>query len=99
VKGKTVALVVAEEPADVPVPGVLDLPEADAVQALEDAGFEVEVEDAPVETPDEDGIVVDQEPGPETPRPRGATVTITVGRFEPATEPTPSPTPSPTVTP
>jgi eukaryotic-like serine/threonine-protein kinase len=99
-KGKTVALVVAEAPADVPVPGVIDAVEEDAVQTLEDAGFEVETEDAPVETPDEDGIVVDQDPSQDTPRPRGSTVTITVGRFEPADpEPTPTPTPSPTVEP
>jgi eukaryotic-like serine/threonine-protein kinase len=98
-KEKTVALVVATAPADVPVPGVIDSPEAEAVEALEDAGFRVDVEEAPVETPDEDGIVVDQDPGPETPRPRGSRVTISVGRFEPGTEPTATPTPTPTPTP
>ena len=98
-KGKTVALVVAKEPADVPVPGVIDASEAGAVKALEDAGFEVEKEEAPVETPDEDGIVVDQDPSPDTPRPPGSKVTITVGRFEPGTEPTPEPTASPSPTP
>jgi serine/threonine-protein kinase len=96
-KGKTVALVVAKAPADVPVPGVVDATEEEATETLEDAGFEVETEDAPVETPDEDGIVVDQDPGPDTPRPKGSTVTITVGRFEPDLDP--DPTASPTVTP
>jgi eukaryotic-like serine/threonine-protein kinase len=96
-RGRTVTLIVAVAPADVPVPGVLDAAEADAVQTLEDAGFQVEIEEAPVETPEEDGIVIDQAPSPDTPRPQGATVTITIGRFEPATEPTP--TPSPTETP
>jgi serine/threonine-protein kinase len=38
-KGRTVDLVVAKEPADAPVPGVIDATEADAVMALEDAGF------------------------------------------------------------
>jgi eukaryotic-like serine/threonine-protein kinase len=98
-KGKTVALVVAEAPAEVPVPGVIDLTRQDARQALEDAGFEVQVERQPVDTPDEDDIVLDQDPSPDTPRPRGSTVTIVVGQFEPATEPTPTPTPTPTPVP
>ena len=45
-KGRTVELVVAKAPADVPVPGVIDATEEDAMRALEDAGFEVTVEDA-----------------------------------------------------
>jgi serine/threonine-protein kinase len=99
-KGKTVSIVVAKAPADVPVPGVIDATEDDATQALEDAGFQVEVERTPVETPDEDGIVTDQDPDPDTPRPKGSTVTITVGRFEPADpEPTATATPTPTVAP
>jgi beta-lactam-binding protein with PASTA domain/predicted Ser/Thr protein kinase len=98
-KGKTVALVVAKAPAEVPVPGVIDSTEEDAVNALEDAGFKVDVQRAPVETPDEDGIVVDQDPSPDTPRPKGSTVTISVGRFEPATEPTATPTPTPSPAP
>jgi beta-lactam-binding protein with PASTA domain len=98
-RGKTVTLIVATAPADVPVPGVLDATEADAVRTLEDAGFEVEIAEAPVETPDEDGIVIEQDPSANTPRPQGSTVTITIGRFEPATEPTPTPSPTPTPTP
>jgi serine/threonine-protein kinase len=99
-KGKTVSIVVAKAPADVPVPGVIDATEADAVEALEAAGFEVDVERTPVETPDEDGFVTEQDPAPDTPRPKGSTVTITVGRFEPADpEPTATATPTPTVTP
>src|SRR5918998_1298679 len=41
--GRTVALVVATAPAAVPVPGVIDQAEDDAVAALEDAGFRVRV--------------------------------------------------------
>jgi serine/threonine-protein kinase len=95
--GATVKLVVAEEPARVAVPGVIDSSEEDAVAALEDAGFEVTVEDAPAETPDEDGIVLDQDPAAEAARPPGSEVTITVGRFEPpvGTEETPAPTATP----
>ncbi len=98
-RGKTVTLVVAKAPADVAVPGVIDSTEAQAVRALEGAGFQVDIEEEPVDTPDDDGIVVDQDPNPDTRRPPGSTVTITVGRFEPATESTPTPTATPTPTP
>jgi eukaryotic-like serine/threonine-protein kinase len=96
-EGGTVELVVAREPDDVPVPGVIDDNEDDAIQALEDAGFEVNVEEEPVETPDEDGIVLEQDPQPDTPRPQGSQVTITVGRFEPQAIPEPTETPEATV--
>ena len=98
-KGRTVELVVAKEPAEVPVPGVIDAAEAEAVKALEDAGFDVNVEDAPAATPDEDGIVLDQDPDPDTPRPKGSEVTITVGRFEPDVVPEPTATASPEAAP
>jgi eukaryotic-like serine/threonine-protein kinase len=96
-RGETVELVIAREPADVPVPGVIDETEEDATRILEDAGFEVDVEDAAAQTPDEDGLVLEQDPDPDTPRPRGSEVTITVGRFEPEIipEPTASPEPQP----
>ncbi len=98
-KGTTVDLVVAKAPAEVPVPGVIDETEDDAVAALEDAGFEVTVEDGSAETPEEDGIVLEQDPAPDTPRPRGSEVTITVGRFEPEAVPEPEATPTPEVAP
>jgi eukaryotic-like serine/threonine-protein kinase len=99
-KGKTVSIVVAEAPAEVAVPGVIDATEEDAVQALEAAGFKVKLKRTPVETPDEDGLVTEQDPAPDTPRPKGSTVTITVGRFEPPDpEPTATATPTPTVEP
>ena len=80
-------LVVAKAPAEVHGAGRdRRRREDDATPTLEDAGFEVQVEDAPVDTPDEDGIVIDQDPGAPTSRAeRGSTVTITVGRFEPPT--------------
>jgi eukaryotic-like serine/threonine-protein kinase len=94
-KGRTVELVVAKAPAEVDVPGVIDAAEAEAVAALEDAGFEVAVEDATAETPAEDGIVLEQDPGPEASRPPGSKVTITVGRFEPDAVPEATPEESP----
>jgi len=98
-KGATVELVVAKAPADVPVPGVIDETEDDAVQALEDAGFEVNVEDGEASSPEEDGIVLEQDPAPETPRRPGSEVTITVGRFEPEAIPEPGETPAPEAAP
>jgi len=95
-KGRTVELVVAKEPAEVEVPGVIDATEADAVAALEDAGFEVNVEDALAETPAEDGIVLDQDPAPGSAAPNGSEVTLSVGRFEPeAVLETPAPEETP----
>jgi serine/threonine-protein kinase len=94
-QGATVDLVVAKAPEEVAVPGVIDSTEEEATQALEDAGFKVRTDDAPVQTPDEDGIVVDQDPSPDTPRPKGSTVTITVGRFEPDVVPEPTATATP----
>jgi eukaryotic-like serine/threonine-protein kinase len=92
-KGRTVELVVAREPAEVPVPDVIDATEEDAVEALEDAGFEVNVDDTAAQTPEEDGIVITQDPDPDTPRPPGSEVTIEVGRFEPEIIPDATPTP------
>jgi len=94
-KGGTVALVVAKAPAEVPVPGVIDATEEDARRTLEDAGFDVRVEEAPAETPDEDGIVLAQDPRPDTPVREGSVVTITVGRFEPEAIPEPTATEEP----
>jgi beta-lactam-binding protein with PASTA domain/predicted Ser/Thr protein kinase len=98
-KGRTVELVVAKAPAEVAVPGVIDSTEEDATKALQDAGFNVKTRDGTAETPDEDGIVLEQAPAPDTPRPKGSTVTITVGRFEPGVVPEPTTTASPETTP
>jgi eukaryotic-like serine/threonine-protein kinase len=98
-KGTTVDLVVAKAPAEVPVPGVIDETEEDAVETLEDAGFTVNVEDGTAETPEEDGIVLEQDPRRDTPQPPGSEVTITVGRFEPPAIPEPEATPPPETVP
>jgi eukaryotic-like serine/threonine-protein kinase len=98
-KGKTVAIVVAKAPAEVAVPGVIDATEADAVDALEAAGFNVKRKDAEAGSPEEDGLVLAQKPAPQTPKPKGSTVTITIGRFEPEVVPEGTATPSPGATP
>jgi beta-lactam-binding protein with PASTA domain len=60
---------------------VTELDEATAMQTLADAGFDVRVVDLPTLNPDEDGIVLDQDPSEGTEVDPGATVTILVGRF------------------
>jgi serine/threonine-protein kinase len=98
-KGSTVTITVAKEPADESVPDVIDLEVNDAIEALQDAGFKVRQRTETVDTPDEDGVVLDQDPPSGASRPRGSRVTVTVGRFDPENldpDPTPTPTAEPT---
>jgi beta-lactam-binding protein with PASTA domain len=62
------------------VPDVTGLDEATATETLRQAGFRVETISTPTDNPDEDGVVLDQQPGGGTRAPRGSTVTIFVGR-------------------
>jgi len=80
-KGSTVQIVVSTGPDTVTVPNVEGQDEDSARQELEDAGFEVQVEDQQTDDPLQDGIVLDQDPEPQTQAPPGSVVTITVGRF------------------
>src|SRR5215207_9964070 len=61
-KGSAVKVVVAEAPPDVDVPDVVDQERDAARQALRDAGFEVRVREETVDTLDQDGVVIDQDP-------------------------------------
>jgi beta-lactam-binding protein with PASTA domain len=79
----------------VEVPNVVGRPEGRATDILENAGFDVSVEED-AETPSEPGQVLEQDPGAGTEVARGSTVTITVSRYE---EPEPTPTETPTETP
>ena len=81
--GSTVAIVVASAPPDVEVPDVTTnpVPEAEAQEALEDAGFTVAVRDTTVTDPAQDGIVVGQDPAPGELLPPGSRVVIEVGRL------------------
>jgi beta-lactam-binding protein with PASTA domain len=80
--GATVEISVSLGPPPVvEVPSVIDLDEASAVATLEGAGFVVDVQETPVLSPDNDGFIVDQAPGPGEEVEPGTTVTILVGRF------------------
>jgi serine/threonine-protein kinase len=94
-KGETVTLTLAKKPPDVRVPDVRGQAFPDARQALRAAGFQVAREPQDVTTPDEDGIVLDQDPLSGT-LPKGETVTLTVGDFNPDLNPEPDETPTPT---
>jgi beta-lactam-binding protein with PASTA domain/predicted Ser/Thr protein kinase len=92
--GSTVTLTVAKEPKQTEVPDVVGDQADDATAALEDAGFRVRRRERAVDTPDEDGSVLEQNPPAGQKREKGSRVIITVGRFE-----APSPSPTPTATP
>jgi beta-lactam-binding protein with PASTA domain/predicted Ser/Thr protein kinase len=98
-KGSTVTLEVAKAPPQVEVPDVLDQTEEEARAALTGAGFKVRRVIEEVQTPDEDGAVVDQDPPAGEQRRKGTRVTIFVGRFNPDLNPEPDASPTPTATP
>jgi serine/threonine-protein kinase len=80
-KGSTVQIVISSGPDSVTVPNVEGQDEASARDELEDAGFEVQVEEQSTDDPLQDGIVQDQDPEPKSQAPPGSIVTITVGNF------------------
>jgi eukaryotic-like serine/threonine-protein kinase len=80
-KGSTVQIVLSTGPDTVTVPNVEGQEENSAKEELEDAGFEVQVEEQPTDDPLQDGIVINQNPEPQTQAQPGSTVTITVGKF------------------
>ena len=83
-RGSRVRLNVSTGPnpqASTPVPDVVGQDEATATSTLQDAGFQVVVIDQPTADQTEDGVVLDEQPAGGTRAPRGAVVTIYVGRF------------------
>ncbi|MBJ7330634.1 MAG: serine/threonine protein kinase [Solirubrobacteraceae bacterium] len=97
-RGSRVAIVVAKEPAEVEVPDVTGRSQAAATQTLRNAGFDVNVTTADVDSPDADDRVQRQSPSSGKAK-RGSTVTITVGKFDPDLDPDPTTTTPPTTTP
>jgi eukaryotic-like serine/threonine-protein kinase len=81
-KGSTVALTVAKEPSTATVPNVVGQQDTDAVQALQDAGFNVSISRQETQNLDEDGIVLSQTPDRGKAK-KNSTVKIVVGRFNP----------------
>ena len=63
------------------VPDVLGLDEATATSRLRNAGFRVSVVEEDTTEPDEDGIVIDEQPSGGTRAPQGSVITIVVGVY------------------
>ncbi len=91
-EGSTVRLTVAMEAEEADVPDVVGKEEGEAIDDLQEAGFDVRIRETPVATPDEDGIVQSQSPSGGRLR-KGARVTLVVGSFDPTLAPQTETTP------
>jgi serine/threonine-protein kinase len=78
-KDSSVTLSVSKGPTTTAVPSVEGFDREAAVQALEDAGFEVNIEEEPVDDSSFENLVLSQDPQPGTQAEPGSTVTIVVG--------------------
>jgi eukaryotic-like serine/threonine-protein kinase len=85
--GTTVALTVAKEPAQTAVPDVSGEDSSVAIRKLSSEGFEVDPQTREVDTPDGDGVVIEQSPAAGTKAKKGSKVTIVVGKFNPDLNP------------
>jgi serine/threonine-protein kinase len=84
--GATIALTVAKEPTQVDVPDVTGEDVSTAVQRLSKAGFEVDQQSRDVDSPEGDGVVIEQSPQSGKAK-KGSKVTIVVGNFNPNLNP------------
>jgi beta-lactam-binding protein with PASTA domain/tRNA A-37 threonylcarbamoyl transferase component Bud32 len=80
-KGSKVRLVVSSGKEEVRVPSVINLTQAEATAQLQEAGFQVAVQEVTDPSPSRSGRVIAQSPSGGSRAPRGSTVTITVARF------------------
>jgi serine/threonine-protein kinase len=78
--GTTIEIQVSATPRATTVPDVTGQPEDQARATLEAAGFQVTTTDQPTRRRRRDGIVLGQNPPPDTPTPAGGTIEIVVGR-------------------
>jgi serine/threonine-protein kinase len=82
-RGGTVILYVSKGPKKSTIPDVTSQDEASARQTLEQSGFTVDVQEQDTTDPNQDGIVLSQDPPGNTRAEPGTTVTIVVGRLLP----------------
>jgi eukaryotic-like serine/threonine-protein kinase len=82
-RGGTVILYVSKGPKESTIPDVTSQDEAAATEALEQSGFTVDVQEQDTTDPNQDGIVLSQDPPGNTRAKPGTTVTIVVGRLVP----------------
>ena len=82
------------------MPDVLGEEADDAARRVEEAGFRVRRREQALDSPDGDGVVLDQTPPPGEKRDKDSRVTLVVGAFEPEyLDPDPGATPTPSPTP
>jgi beta-lactam-binding protein with PASTA domain/tRNA A-37 threonylcarbamoyl transferase component Bud32 len=84
--GSAIALTVAKESTQVDVPDVTGEDVATAVKRLSKAGFEIDQQSRDVDSPEGDGVVIEQTP-PNGKAKKGSAVTIVVGKFNPDLNP------------
>jgi serine/threonine-protein kinase len=82
-RGGTVTLFVSKGPKESTIPDVTSQDEASATEALEQSGFTVDVQEQDTTDPNQEGIVLSQDPPGNTRAKPGTTVTIVVGRLLP----------------
>src|SRR5437588_1757431 len=80
-KGSTITLTVSKGPQTTTVPDVTSLALDTARATLEQSGFKVKVVRQPVNEPSLGGIVLDEQPSPNSQAKPGTVVTIFVGQF------------------
>jgi serine/threonine-protein kinase len=80
-KGTAITVVVSSGPDEQPVPSVVGLTEANAINTLNGQGFKPVVVEQDTAVESEDGRVILQDPAGTSVALTGSTVTITVGRF------------------
>jgi beta-lactam-binding protein with PASTA domain/tRNA A-37 threonylcarbamoyl transferase component Bud32 len=85
--GSTVGLTVAKEQTQVDVPDVTGEDSPVAIRELSKAGFEVDPQTKDVDSPEGDGVVIDQNPAGGAKAKKGSKVTIVVGKFNPDLNP------------
>jgi eukaryotic-like serine/threonine-protein kinase len=90
-KGSAITLTVAKEPAEIDVPDVTGEDQGAAIARLSSAGFKIERQEKDVDSPEGDGVVIEQDPAGGKAE-KGTTVTIVVGKFNPNLNPEGSPT-------
>jgi serine/threonine-protein kinase len=78
---------VAKESSQIPVPDVTGEDAPAAIAALSGQGFVIDQQSRDVDSPDGDGVVLEQTPKGGTKTKKGSKVTIVVGKFNPDLNP------------
>ena len=97
-KGSVVTLTVAKAPTEADVPDVTGEDQGTAIARLSGAGFEIQRKEKDVDSPEGDGVVIEQAPANGKAK-KGSTVTIVVGKFNPNLNPEGTPTTTTPTTP